>query len=124
MNLVDSSCWIEYLTGSAIGAAVADAVEDTDLLVVPSICLYEVYRKLAGEKSEAYAAEVVSYMQNGRVVALDAALGVFAAKVSREYRLSVADSIIYATAIQNAATLWTSDRHFQDIRGVRYLEKV
>jgi len=124
VNVVDSSCWLEYLEGSEIGVVVAPIVEDFVSLVVPTVCLYEVYKKLSKEKSEAYAFEVVLYMQHGKVVALDSALGVSAAQVSRQHRLSMADSIIYATALQTASTLWTSDKHFQGIHGVRYLPKL
>ena len=123
MNLVDSSCWIEYLTDSEIGAVVAPIIEDIASLVVPSVCLYEVYKKLANEKSEAYASEVVSYMRHGKIVVLDAVLAISAADVSRKHRLSMTDSIIYAAALQTTATLWTSDKHFQGIHGVCYLEK-
>jgi len=109
---------------SEIGVAVAPVVENNGALVVPSICLYEVYKKLAAEKSEVFAMEVISYMQSGKVIALDATLSVFAAQISRKHRLPMADSVIYATAIWSGATLWTSDRHFQDIPGVRYLLKL
>jgi len=124
VNLVDSCCWLEYLADSGIGRLVAPIIKDTRSLLVPSVCLYEVYKKLSKEKSELYAFEVVSYMRNGRVVGLDAGLSVAAANVSREHRLSMADSIIYATALQTASTLWTSDKHFQGIHGVRYLPKL
>jgi len=123
MNVVDSSCWIEYLMNSDIGAAVAPAIEDSGSLIVPSICLYEVYKKLAAEKSEAFAMEVISYMKSGKIIVLDETLSVFAAQVSRKHKLPAVDSIIYATTTQNAAILWTCDKHFQDIPGIRYFPK-
>jgi len=35
MNVVDSSCWLEYFAGSNVGDAVAGAIEDIPSLVVP-----------------------------------------------------------------------------------------
>jgi predicted nucleic acid-binding protein len=97
MNVVDSSCWLEYLMGTDIGMKVASVIEDPDELVVPTITLYEVYKKLLAEKSEEYALKVVSYMQTGRVVELSAELSLSAAEVGRKHKLAMADSIIYAT---------------------------
>ena len=79
MNLVDSSCWFEYLMDTEIGANVAPAIENPGELVVPTITLYEVYKKLLAEKGEEYALDVVSYMQTGKVIELDAALSLSAA---------------------------------------------
>jgi predicted nucleic acid-binding protein len=123
MNVVDSSCWIEYLMDSPIGKNVASVIETPGELVVPTITLYEVYKKLVNEKDEEYALDVVQYMQTGRVIVLDANLSVFAAKTSKTHGLSMADSIIYAAALRYGAELWTSDKHFKDIPGVHYLSK-
>jgi len=46
MNIIDSSCWIEYLMDSEIGASIAPIVENTVELIVPTITLYEVHKKL------------------------------------------------------------------------------
>jgi predicted nucleic acid-binding protein len=81
------------------GAAVASAVENPDLLIVPTITIYEVYKKLLAEKGEEYALDVVSYMQTGTVIELNADLSLSAAQISRKYKLPMADSIIYATAL-------------------------
>ncbi|MDR0402631.1 MAG: type II toxin-antitoxin system VapC family toxin, partial [Treponema sp.] len=79
MNIVDSSCWIEYLMNSETGSIVAPIIENPAELIVPTITLYEVYKKLLAEKDEEYALDVVSYMQSGTVIGLDAALSVSAA---------------------------------------------
>ena len=50
-------------------------------------------------------------------------LAIAAARTSLELKLSMADSIILATAWAYDATLWTQDAHFRDIEGVRYIEK-
>jgi len=70
MNVVDSSCWLEYLMGTETGTAVASVIEKPDELIVPTITIYEVYKKLLAEKDEEYALNVVSYMQTGTVIEL------------------------------------------------------
>ncbi len=123
MNVVDSSCWLEYFADSAVGDAVAEAIEDIDSLVVPSITLYEVFKKLLGETDENRALVAVAHMKQGRVVELDADLAIYSAKIGKDNNLALADSIIYATSQKFDCTLWTQDRHFKDLKKVRYFEK-
>jgi len=123
MNVVDSSCWLEYFADSAVGDAVAEPIEDIDSLVVPSITLYEVFKKLLGETDENRALVAVAHMKQGRVVELDADLAIYSAKIGKDNNLALADSIIYATSQKFDCTLWTQDRHFKDLKKVRYFEK-
>ncbi len=119
MNVVDSSAWLEYLADTDRADLFALAIEDTDHLIVPTISLYEVYKKVLRERGEDAASHIYSLMSVGQVVAFDSSLALEAAK----YPLSLADSIIYATAIRYGATLWTQDSHFEHIDGVRYFPK-
>jgi len=123
MNVVDSSCWLEYLMDTEIGAAVASVIENPDELIVPTITLYEVYKKLLAEKGEKYALDVVSYMQTGTVIELNAGLSLSAAEISRKHKLAMADSIIYATSLHYSAVVFSCDKHFKDISGIRYFPK-
>jgi predicted nucleic acid-binding protein len=118
-NVVDSSGWLEYFADSDRAAFFAPAIEDTERLIVPVISIYEVFKKVFRERSEDAAIQVASMMQIGTVVDLDCTLAMDAAR----YSLPLADSIIYCTAIQNQATLWTQDEHFKDLPGVRFLSK-
>jgi toxin FitB len=119
LNVVDSSGWLEYFADTDRAAFFAPAIEDTDHLIVPVISIYEVFKKVFRERGEDSAIQVASMMQIGTVVDLDCTLAMDAAR----YQLSLADSIIYTTAIQNQATLWTQDEHFRDLPGVRYLSQ-
>ena len=123
MNIVDSSCWIEYLMGTEIGANVAQVIENPDELIVPTITLYEVYKKLLAEKDEEYALDVVSYMQAGTVIELNAGLSLAAAQINRKHKLPMADSVIYATSLHYSAVIFSCDKHFKDIPDVRYFAK-
>ena len=123
MNIVDSSCWIEYLMNTPIGDMVAEVIENSYKLIVPTITIYEVYKKLAAEKGDNYAMSIITYMQSGKVISLDSNLSVLSAQISRQYKLPMADSIIYAVSKQYSAIIWTADKHFKDFPGIRYFPK-
>lgn len=123
MNVVDSSCWLEYFAGSKVGDAVTSVIESIDSLIVPSITLYEVFKKLLTEADENAALLAVAHMKQGRVVELDADLAIYAAKLGKEHKLAMADSVIYATATKLNCLLWTQDKHFKDLNRVKYFER-
>lgn len=118
-NVVDSSGWLEYFTDSARASLFAAAIEDADNLFVPVICIYEVFKKVLRERGEDDALQIASMMQSGRVIDLDCALALEAAR----HPLPLADSIIYATAMRQEATLWTQDEHFENLPNVRYFPR-
>ncbi len=123
-NVVDSSGWLEYFADGPNTYFFAPAVEDTEGPVVPSITLYEVFKRLLAEpEGEEIALEAVAAMQQGLVVQLDAELALAAAKISSETKLPMADSVILATARDHDATLWTQDSDFEGVEGVCYVEK-
>ena len=123
MNVVDSSGWLEYFADGPNAEFFAAAVERVDELVVPSISLYEVFKRVLQQKGEGAALQAVAAMHQGQVVDLDAAMALSAAKVSVEFRLPMADSIMLATARAYNATLWTQDADFKGMDGVRYIER-
>ena len=123
MNLVDSSAWLAYLAGEKNAGFFAEAIEDTELLVVPTICLYEVFKVILRERGEGEALLAVAAMQEGKVVGLDSHLALEAAALGHEEGLALADSIIYATAKLNGALLWTQDEHFSGKPDVRFKPK-
>ena len=123
MNVVDSSCWLEFFSGSEVGDEVAPVIEDTGRLVIPSITIYEVFKKLLQELDEDRALFAVAHMKQGNVVDLDADLAIVSARMGRELKLSLADGIIYAVSRRHQAILWTQDSHFQSLEAVRYFAK-
>jgi len=123
MNIVDSSGWLEYFAEGGNAEFFAPAIEDTKKLLVPVICIYEVFKKLLLQNGLNEAQVHVSDMKQGKVVEIDESLALSAAKLSAELKLPMADGLILATARANNATLWTQDEHFKDLDGVRYIEK-
>jgi predicted nucleic acid-binding protein len=79
--------------------------------------------KILAEKDEEYAMDVVSYTQTGKVIELDADLSLQAARLSRKYKLPLADSIIYATSLRCSAVIFSCDAHFKDIPDIQYFPK-
>jgi len=119
-NVVDSSGWLEYFADTDRASLFAPAVEDAENLIVPVISIYEVFKKVLRERGEDAALQVASMMQTGRVMDLNSALALEAAR----HPLPLADSFIYAVAIHHEAILWTQDDHFKDLPGVRYFPKL
>ncbi|HNY18078.1 MAG TPA: type II toxin-antitoxin system VapC family toxin [Treponemataceae bacterium] len=123
MNIVDSSCWLEFFAGSSVGDKVSGVIINTKELLVPSITLYEVFKKILIELDEDKGLLAVAHMKQGNVIELDSDLAIYAAKIGKEHQLALVDSIIYAVAKRHNATLWTQDKHFKDLDNVKYFEK-
>jgi len=101
----------------------APAIENVGALVIPSISVYEVFKRVLQQRGEDTALQAVTVMTQGRIVDLDVPLALDAAKISADLRLPMADSIILATVRVYQATLWTQDEHFERVAGVKYIEK-
>ena len=122
MNLVDTSGWIEYFFGEPNASHFTPPIEKTDDLIVPVICLYEVFKKVNVVANEAQALQAVAQMKQARVVDITEDVALSAALISIRHKLPMADSLIYATARAHGATLWTQDDHFSSLPGVKYNE--
>ena len=120
MNVIDSSAWLEYFGDGSNAGEFADAIADTDRLIVPSITLFEVFKRIRRQRDLAAALYAVAQMQRGHVVDLDANLAIAAAELSAESGLPMADSVILATARAADAILWTQDADFEGLKGVEY----
>src|SRR5437868_9710838 len=123
MNVVDSSGWLEYFAGGRNAGFFANAIESTSDLVVPTLSLYEVFKRVLQQRDEGEALQAVAVMQQGAVVELDAALALAAARLSAELNMPMADSIMLATSRSWEATFWTQDSDFAGIADIRYVAK-
>jgi predicted nucleic acid-binding protein len=123
VNVVDSSAWLEYFADAPNAGFFARAIEDTDALVVPSLCLLEVARRILQQRDEPSALAALAVMCQGQVVDLDTALAFDAAQLGVALKLALADSVILATARRHKATLWTQDEDFEGIPDVKYRKK-
>jgi len=122
-DILDSSCWIEYFNGSPLGDRVAAIVENGEGLLVPSIVLTEVYRHALRHRGPDDAMAVLGGMVHAPVIDLDPNIAKLAAELGGEHGPPLADSLIYATARTNDATLWTWDTHFAGLPGVEMVPR-
>ncbi|HEX5391963.1 MAG TPA: type II toxin-antitoxin system VapC family toxin [Rhodocyclaceae bacterium] len=123
MNLVDSCGWLEYFADGANADFFAPAIETIEQLIVPTICLFEVFKRVLQQRGENDALRAIGLMRQGRCIDLDDSLSLSSARLSVELKLAMADSIILTIARQHSATLWTQDAHFKGLAGVNYISK-
>lgn len=123
MNVVDSCGWLEYLAGGPNADFFEAALTDDSALLVPAISLFEVARVLTRQRGPAAAEAALGFMTRGRVVDLDADGLLRAAQASVEHRLAMADALIWQTAIDHGAALWTQDIDLAKLPQVRYRAK-
>lgn len=124
MNVVDSSGWMEYFSGGSNSSFFSDPILKTEVLIVPTICLFEVFKKILVERQDENAAlQAVAEMQLGTVVELSSEFALEAARLSYQLTIPMADSIVLATANKLGAVLWTQDADFEKIPGVKFIRK-
>jgi predicted nucleic acid-binding protein len=123
MRLVDTSAWIEWLTGSDVGRRVGDHLPHPHLCLVPTIVQLEVAKWSSRLDDETALERILALMRTCHVVPLDTAVALAAAGACRTHRLATADAIIFATAQAYGADLLTCDAHFAGLPGVVHLAK-
>lgn len=121
--VVDTSAWIEWLAGSALGKKLGKRFPDRSQCIVPTIVQLELSKWLVRELGEDRADQVIAYTQKCEIVPLDTRIALLAADLHREYKLATADAIVYATAREWNAELLTCDAHFKGLAGVVYFAK-
>jgi predicted nucleic acid-binding protein len=119
--VVDSSGWLEYLTDGTKSEAFAPYLAEDHVVIVPAMVIYEVRKILSLKKSKTLADLFISNALRRTIAAFDDDLAVKSAELSIEYKLAMADAIIYATARHFEVGLITSDSHFADLPGVTIL---
>jgi predicted nucleic acid-binding protein len=123
MNVVDSSGWLEYFADGPNAAVFAKPIEATRSLLVPTLSLFEVFKRVSQQRSEDDALRAIAVMEQGKVVDLDRATALEAARLSIQHGIAMADSVMLATAYRHRATLWTQDSDFEGVQGARYFAK-
>ena len=123
MNVVDSSGWLEYFADGPNADFFAKPITTTADLVVPTLSLYEVFKRVVQQRGEDDALQAVALMQQGAVIELSASLALNAARISLAEKIPTADSIMLATARAYSAILWSQDADFENITGVKYTPK-
>jgi len=123
MNVIDSSGWLEYFISGKNASFFAPPIQDIANVVVPTISIFEIFKRTLMEKGRTDALEAVAIMYDGKVIDLDREIALIAADLSIELKLPMANNIILATARAHNAALWTPDEDLKGIEGVKYVEK-
>ena len=123
MRVVDTSAWVEWLIGSALGKRLAAEFPAQDACVVPTIVQLELSKWLLREADEDRADSVIAHTQTCVVVPLDTDIALLAAELHQRHKLATADAIVYATAQRQGADLLTCDTHFEGLPRVVYFRK-
>ncbi|HSH30897.1 MAG TPA: type II toxin-antitoxin system VapC family toxin [Thiohalobacter sp.] len=123
MNVVDSSGWLEYFADAPNADFFSAAIVDTEKLLVPSISLLEVFKRVCQQRDENAALSAIALMRQGEIIDLDGNLALTAAKLGIDHKLPLADSVILACARAHNATLWTQDADFEGLKQVKYIPK-
>lgn len=119
MNIVDSSGWLEYFADGPKASAFEKMLQNTTDLIVPTICLYEVFKVVLRERGEDEALQAIALMKQAQVVTLTEEIAITAAKISADHKIPMADSIIMATSRTYEATVWTMDKDFKKFKEVK-----
>ena len=122
MNVVDSSGWLEYFLDGPNASVFAGPLRESAALIVPTITVYEVYKRVRNTLGKPAAIRAAADMRLGLSVEVNEEIALEAAELSIATHLPMADSIILATARLYGATLWTQDADFAGMDGVEYVE--
>ncbi|MFM7760515.1 MAG: type II toxin-antitoxin system VapC family toxin [Burkholderiaceae bacterium] len=123
MNVVDSCGWLEYFSDGPNAGFFAPAIENTAKLLVPTLTLFEVFKRILQQRTEADALRAIALLRQGQQIDLSDAVALGAARLSFDLKLPLADSILLFSARMHEAKLWTQDAHFEGIAGVSFVRK-
>ena len=119
-----NSAWLEYFADGPNAKYFANVIENPNELLLPTITLLEAFKRVSQQRDESRALQYIATIQQSKLVELSSALALSAAAFGLRYRLPLADSIIYATARQANALVWTQDSDFEGLEGVQFWPKV
>ena len=123
MNVVDSSGWLEYFADGPNADFFEPSIRDIERLIVPTLSIFEVFKRVSQQRGEGDALQAIAVMQQGSVVDLNVPLAIDSARLSIEGKLPMADSVMLATARAHAGELWTQDSDFEGLDGVNYVKR-
>ncbi len=123
MRVVDTSAWIEWSAGTALGQVVSSEIPTWRDWLVPTVVQYELVRWARRTVGAKAGEEIATQSSQGTVAPLTSLLAESAAEVAEAHGLAMADAVIYATALANDADLLTCDAHFKGLPKVVYFAK-
>ena len=109
-----------YAANESISKKLVEKLKGSRERFVSSIVLHEVYQlTLRKEGRETAKLRVKLLEQDCKVVNVDGIIATASAELRSKYNLSMADSIIAATALLLKATCVTDDSHFKTVKEIK-----
>lgn len=110
--VLDSSVWIELINQGPLASKCEAIYKKHTPLFLPSIIIYEVYKKLLQSLSEDQALSVIGWMTQNPIVEINKEIALEAAHLSLNHSTAMADSLVLASAQFTKSTLYTLDNDF------------
>ena len=120
--VLDSSGWIELLSGSS-RAKLYQPVLRAKRLVVPAIVRYEVGRYMLTQGDASAMELALRALSRFEFIPMDETLADSAVRLAQRHKFSMADAFVYASSQSVQGELWTQDSHFATLPGVKYFRK-
>lgn len=121
--VLDSSVWIEILNQGPLVNECTQALKSSDRIIVPTLVLFEVYKKITASRSEDQALSAIAFLSQYEVADMTREVALAAADLSLQRSLAMADSIVLAHAHQCGATLVTLDNDFVGVSEASVLRR-
>lgn len=90
---------------------------------MPTICIYDVFKRAMTQLGDNTALIFFGDMQQDQNCDETSSIAFQAAKISIDFKLVMAASLILATARANNTILWTQDADYSGLEGVQYIPK-
>jgi len=114
--LPDTFAFIEFFKGTKQGEKVR-AYLKRDVIYLSPICIYEIRYIISRRHSKKKADEFLrSLMIKYKIVPVDEEIAMLAADIKNKYNMSMADSLIYATAKRENARVISGCKHFKRVK--------
>jgi len=122
MIVLDSSGWLEYVVDGPNAEDFKPYFDNLYDIITPTIVVYEVRKVVQRDRSEKEIELTVDYLRKTSIEILSESIAITAAGLSIKHKLPMADAIIYATAQHHGVDVVTSDKHFEGLDGVIFIE--
>lgn len=123
MDILDSSAWLECLNEGPNTSQFVPIISKHPNLIVPSVIITEIRKVVIRQRGVDVAEKITRSLLASYVIPIDVDIAVSAADIGVKFKLPLADSLIYATALKYKATLWTQDEDFKGLPHVKYFPK-
>lgn len=121
--IFDSSVWIEIFREGPLFHKCKKILDEKVIIGVPTISIYEVYRKILTSFSEEMGLSVVAFLKQFPSLDLTTEIAITASDLSVANKLAMADSVMLAHSLLLNAQLVTLDNDFAGLPNTLVVRK-